>query len=303
MISEFVEIVLVSGLGALGYKIYIQGKQTSEVIDEFKDKANEGFQLLQDAKIIQPIDYSVDTSVLMTKIQSSGTLKVLNLSCQEKILINQTGSSDLPFLGILFPGEAHFEFSTRFTGSVEYKIEDLVIEQLDNILRVKVGTPIINLSDLKFTNTSDSGNLNKKLLAKTKAQEVLDRIDNYPYYLKLFFNGLDNGELVSNVINQDAFEQLEMHLKDLLTKTLSAAKQNLQYEIMIEPPLLNPDSVMIKLGEGKDHVITYDAINGSSIDSISQHFTNRDSPVQLLIEHLAGSIRPANSDNTVVLTN
>ncbi len=300
VIGQFVELVVLSGAMFIGYRVYIKGDQVTKVIVEYQTKANAMVGSTIDAvsslKIMQQVDFTLDTSMLKSNIQKSSTLSVINLSCIEKISVQQTGASDFPFFGILLPGKALFEFQMRFTGNVEYSTDDLIIEQLDNTIVITTGTPVINLTEIKFENTSESGNLNKQLLARTKAQQALDNVNNYPYYFSLFLQGMDNGEPVVNQILAAATSGIKNSITELISSVVNQSEAvvsgGVKYDIIVKTESPSPTFVTLKQANGVDYLITLKSIEVASIDSIQEGFEKLSgTSTTIKVENLQGKIK------------
>ncbi|MGL4757705.1 MAG: hypothetical protein ACRCXZ_00070 [Patescibacteria group bacterium] len=303
MLSELIELTVVSGVAFLGYRIYIQGQQVSTVVDEIRDKAQEGINTIGKMKVIQPEDYNLDTSIISSRLQSCSILTTLNLSCKENIQITQTGGSDFPFFGIFLPGKAHFDFSAGYSGSVGFSTNDIRIEQNENLIQVILGTPIVTLSDLKFNNTNEKGNLNKQLAARVKAEEALDDPRLFPYYLALFFNGMENGETIKSRMLDQAFDQAKSTLLELVKSMLSSMKEGLEYDIIVSPNQSKPepDGVEVRFGSGQNQFYTFVEIDSAKVSDLESAFKEQIGEGKITIHNINGKLTPADRTNTVIL--
>jgi hypothetical protein len=291
MITELIEIGILGGVVYLGFKFYNQTGKVTEVLDTISDKVKVVGDNLSEMKITQPVDYNIDAAKLTSLMRNTSAYDVVNFSCQQKINVEQTGSSDFPFFGIFLPGKAKFEYLTSFTGTVEYNTSEMKVETLLGSVVVTLGRPIVNITEVKFSNTKEEGNLNEQLLSRTKAQEALDQLENYPYFYSLFFNGTDVGETIKTQLLAKADTNAKVALKEVFGSIVSNLIPNHPIDVSVQTCGQTPSNVTLKHSNGEDIAISFETIENATIAMIEEDFTLKAGETKVTVQKLEGKIK------------
>jgi hypothetical protein len=291
MITEMIEIGILGGAVYLGYKFYNQTGKVSEVLDQIGDKVKVVGDNILEMNITQPVDYTVDAAKLTSLMRNTSAYDVVNFSCQQKINVEQTGSSDFPFFGIFLPGKAKFEYLTSFTGTVEYNTSEMKVETLLDSVVITLGRPIVNITEVKFNNTKEEGNLNEQLLSRTKAQEALDQLENYPYFYSLFFNGTDVGESIKTQLLAKADTNAKVALKEVFGSIVSNLSPNHPIEVSVQTSGQTPSNITLKHSNGEDIAISFETIEKATIIMIEEDFIIKAGETKVSVQKLEGKIK------------
>jgi hypothetical protein len=314
LLNAIPELALMLILGFGGYKLYLAysktaniGQSLDQVVDEFSDAAK---QIVGDSKealadfaesVAPEVNYSFDVTQLSTSITGSAMLKAVNFSSRQSLTVKQTGNREVNLFGVTFDvpleGWAGFDYSIGWTGDVDFNVDGLQVQQLDNVIQLTLPVPEIFVSEVKFAVAQSSGNLSKLELARRKGQEALDKVDNYPFFFSLYFMAKTHGVVFLDQLMEQANDEVERKCKALVTKFMTALKPGVSYEVFVDFSG-TPDKVNVFNGHGGTYPITFDAIKASSIQNIIEDFGDN-SNTTIDVQKLEGTIEPITASNTI----
>ncbi|MGL4758663.1 MAG: hypothetical protein ACRCXZ_04970 [Patescibacteria group bacterium] len=253
-------------------------KSVQDLQNQIGSTVNGGKEFVQSLAPVKEAEVSVNVTDIKNELRLKTRIQAAEFSSKSTINVAQSGARDTWIIGGFLEGSATFSYSALFSGIVVYNLdkdtdgEGLDVQLVDNVLTIKLPTPIVTITEVNIKRMDVAGNLANIHVEESQALSALESNVSVNYFYKQFFTG-DQMKQLFTKSNLEAKTSLESFVGTLLNK---AGAKNITVNVIPNP---NPATY---LTAGKSKIEFNDVLTANPV-ALENYFKSKNPKAKIIV--------------------